>query len=139
MPNSFGKLFTVTTWGESHGAGVGAVVDGCPPRLPLDVAEIQAELDRRRPGQSDIVTPRKGTSIMDPGEAHIVITVRDLDAHDFAFDGQPCSANYGKRLDLRVLRWSDGRFVPFWVESAEFEPWVDPQAQVTIALGEVAA
>ncbi len=59
MPNSFGKLFTVTTWGESHGAAVGAVVDGCPPRLAIDVAEIQAELDRRRPGQSDIVTPRK--------------------------------------------------------------------------------
>lgn len=59
MPNAFGKLFTVTTWGESHGPAVGAVVDGCPPRLPLDVAEIQAELDRRRPGQSDIVTPRK--------------------------------------------------------------------------------
>jgi chorismate synthase len=59
MPNTFGKLFTVTTWGESHGLAVGAVVDGCPPRLPLDVAEIQAELDRRRPGQSDIVTPRK--------------------------------------------------------------------------------
>lgn len=59
MPNTFGKLFTVTTWGESHGLAVGAVIDGCPPRLPLDVAEIQAELDRRRPGQSDIVTPRK--------------------------------------------------------------------------------
>ncbi len=59
MPNSFGKLFTVTTWGESHGLAVGVVVDGCPPRLPLDLAEIQAELDRRRPGQSDIVTPRK--------------------------------------------------------------------------------
>ncbi|HVU34269.1 MAG TPA: chorismate synthase [Opitutaceae bacterium] len=59
MPNTFGKLFTVTTWGESHGPGVGAVVDGCPPRLPLEAAEIQAELDRRRPGQSDIVTPRK--------------------------------------------------------------------------------
>ncbi len=59
MPNTFGKLFTVTTWGESHGPAVGAVIDGCPPRLPLDVAEIQAELDRRRPGQSDIVTPRK--------------------------------------------------------------------------------
>ena len=59
MPNSFGKLFTVTTWGESHGPAVGAVVDGCPPRLPIDAAEIQAELDRRRPGQSDIVTPRK--------------------------------------------------------------------------------
>jgi chorismate synthase len=59
MPNTFGKLFSVTTWGESHGPAVGAVVDGCPPRLPLEAAEIQAELDRRRPGQSDIVTPRK--------------------------------------------------------------------------------
>jgi chorismate synthase len=59
MPNSFGKLFQVTTWGESHGPAVGAVVDGCPPRLPITAAEIQAELDRRRPGQSDIVTPRK--------------------------------------------------------------------------------
>src|ERR1700752_4588673 len=59
MPNTFGKLFTVTTWGESHGPAVGAVVDGCPPRLPLELAEIQVELDRRRPGQSDIVTPRK--------------------------------------------------------------------------------
>jgi len=58
MPNSFGKLFTVTTWGESHGAGIGVVVDGCPPLLPLAVEEIQAGLDRRRPGQSDITTPR---------------------------------------------------------------------------------
>lgn len=59
MPNSFGKLFTVTTWGESHGAAIGVVVDGCPPGLSLTADEIQAELDRRRPGQSDIVTPRK--------------------------------------------------------------------------------
>src|SRR3954470_16150580 len=59
MGNVFGTLFRVTTWGESHGLAVGAVVDGCPPRLPLDAAEIQIELDRRRPGQSDIVTPRK--------------------------------------------------------------------------------
>jgi chorismate synthase len=59
MPNTFGKLFTLTTWGESHGPAVGVVIDGCPPRLPLEAAEIQAELDRRRPGQSDIVTPRK--------------------------------------------------------------------------------
>lgn len=59
MPNTFGHLFTVTTWGESHGPAIGAVVDGCPPRLPLTEADIQAELDRRRPGQSDIVTPRK--------------------------------------------------------------------------------
>jgi len=59
MANSFGKLFTVTTWGESHGPAVGAVIDGCPPQLPITAAEIQAELDRRRPGQSDIVTPRQ--------------------------------------------------------------------------------
>jgi len=59
MPNSFGKLFKITTWGESHGAAVGVVVDGCPPNLPLTSEEIQFELDRRRPGQSDIVTPRK--------------------------------------------------------------------------------
>jgi chorismate synthase len=59
MPNTFGKLFTISTWGESHGPAVGVVVDGCPPNLPLTPEEIQAELDRRRPGQSDIVTPRK--------------------------------------------------------------------------------
>jgi chorismate synthase len=61
MPNSFGKLFTISTWGESHGGGIGVVVDGCPPGLPLTETDIQHELDRRRPGQSDIVTPRKET------------------------------------------------------------------------------
>ena len=59
MSNVFGKLFTISTWGESHGPAVGVVIDGCPPRLPLTGAEVQAELDRRRPGQSDITTPRK--------------------------------------------------------------------------------
>ncbi len=59
MPNSFGKIFTISTWGESHGPGIGVVIDGCPPLLPLSEADIQAELDRRKPGQSDIVTPRK--------------------------------------------------------------------------------
>jgi len=59
MPNTFGHLFSITTWGESHGGGVGVVVDGCPPRLPITAEEIQVELDRRRPGQSDISTPRK--------------------------------------------------------------------------------
>ena len=59
MSNSFGQLFRITTWGESHGPAVGVVIDGCPPRLPLDAGEIQADLDRRRPGQSDITTPRK--------------------------------------------------------------------------------
>jgi len=58
MANTFGHLFRITTWGESHGGGVGVVVDGCPPRLKLFEADIQPELDRRRPGQSRIVSPR---------------------------------------------------------------------------------
>ena len=59
MGSSFGVLFRITTFGESHGPGLGLVIDGCPPRLALDVAEIQAELDRRRPGQSRLVSQRK--------------------------------------------------------------------------------
>jgi len=61
MANTFGHLFRVTTWGESHGGGVGVVVDGCPPCLKLSEGDIQPDLDRRRPGQSKIVTPRKET------------------------------------------------------------------------------
>jgi chorismate synthase len=57
--NTFGTLFRITTWGESHGAAVGVVVDGCPAGLLLDESDIQEELNRRRPGQSDITTPRK--------------------------------------------------------------------------------
>lgn len=60
MPgNSFGQLFRITTFGESHGGGVGVVIDGCPPGLALSEADIQPELDRRKPGQSKITTPRK--------------------------------------------------------------------------------
>ena len=59
MGSTFGHLFRVTTFGESHGPGLGCVIDGCPPRLPLDVAQIQHELDRRRPGQSRLVSQRK--------------------------------------------------------------------------------
>jgi chorismate synthase len=59
MGNTFGHLFRITTWGESHGGGVGVVVDGCPPRLELTEADIQPDLNRRRPGQSKIVTPRQ--------------------------------------------------------------------------------
>jgi chorismate synthase len=59
MGNTFGHLFRITTWGESHGGAVGVVVDGCPPRLALTEADIQAELDRRRPGQSRITTQRQ--------------------------------------------------------------------------------
>ncbi|MFD2246108.1 chorismate synthase [Pontibacter ruber] len=59
MSNSYGKIFRITTFGESHGAAVGVIVDGCPAGLEISEAEIQQALDRRRPGQSDITTPRK--------------------------------------------------------------------------------
>jgi chorismate synthase len=59
MGNTFGKAFSITTWGESHGPAIGVVIDGCPPGLELTEADIQLELDRRRPGQSEIATPRQ--------------------------------------------------------------------------------
>lgn len=58
MSSVFGKLFTISTWGESHGAGLGAVVDGCPAGLPLDPSDLQFYLDRRRPGQNQLTTQR---------------------------------------------------------------------------------
>lgn len=95
VPNVFGKLFTIATWGESHGAAVGVVIDGCPPRLPLAVAEIQAELDRRRPGQSDITTPRKEADQVEilaglyegrTTGAPLSLLVRNTDARPGAYD-----------------------------------------------------
>ncbi len=59
MSSQFGEIFRIATWGESHGGGVGVVVDGCPPLIELSEEDIQIDLDRRRPGQSEIVTPRK--------------------------------------------------------------------------------
>jgi chorismate synthase len=59
MGNTFGQLFRITTFGESHGGGIGVVIDGCPPKIDISEAEIQRELDRRRPGQSKITTQRK--------------------------------------------------------------------------------
>ncbi|MCB1226055.1 MAG: chorismate synthase [Verrucomicrobiales bacterium] len=58
MSSTLGTLFRLSTFGESHGPGVGVVIDGCPPHIPLTPADLQRELDRRRPGQSKIVTPR---------------------------------------------------------------------------------
>jgi len=61
VASTFGELFRISTWGESHGPGIGVVVDGCPPRLPVAREEIQLELDRRRPGQSRITSHRNET------------------------------------------------------------------------------
>lgn len=95
MGSIFGEQFRIATWGESHGGGVGVVVDGCPPGLPLAVEDIQVELDRRRPGQSDITTPRKepdrveifsgihnGVTLGTP----IAMQVRNQDARPSAYD-----------------------------------------------------
>ena len=57
--NSFGKLFTVTSFGESHGLALGAIVDGCPPGIPLTEEDLQADLDRRKPGTSRHTTQRR--------------------------------------------------------------------------------
>src|SRR4051812_2576865 len=62
--NTFGHMFRVTTFGESHGVAIGCVVDGCPPLIPLDVADIQADLDRRKPGQSRFTTQRQEADIV---------------------------------------------------------------------------
>jgi chorismate synthase len=70
--NTFGSHFRVTTFGESHGPAVGVIVDGCPPRLPLAIEEVQRELDRRRPGQSSITTQRR-----EPDTVEILSGVHD--------------------------------------------------------------
>src|SRR2546426_5537405 len=73
--NTFGHLFRVTTFGESHGAAIGCVVDGCPPKIPLKAADIQHDLDRRRPGQSRFTTQRR-----EPDEVKILSGVMTDDA-----------------------------------------------------------
>ena len=65
--NTFGRLFTVTTFGESHGLGLGCVIDGCPPGLELSAADLQPDLDRRKPGTSRFTTQRK-----EPDEVQIL-------------------------------------------------------------------
>lgn len=95
MSSTFGRLFTITTFGESHGAGVGVLVDGMPPGLPVDAAAVQRELDRRRPGQSAITTQRQeadrveivsgvyeGLSLGTP----ILMMVRNTDARSKDYD-----------------------------------------------------
>ena len=95
MASTLGTLFRISTWGESHGGGVGVVIDGCPPRIPVTLEIIQRELDRRRPGQSEIVTPRQEAdaaeilSGMQDGltlGTPIAIFVRNTDQRPEAYD-----------------------------------------------------
>jgi chorismate synthase len=122
MPNTFGHLFQITTWGESHGGGVGVVVDGCPPRIPLTEADIQVDLDRRRPGQSKIVTPRKETDTCQilsgtfEGQTlgtPISIWVRNEDQRPEAYKEmetlyRPSHADYTYQAKYGIRNWQGG-------------------------------
>jgi len=122
MANTFGQLFRITTWGESHGGGVGVVVDGCPPRLPLTEADIQPDLDRRRPGQSKIVSPRKesdtvqilsGTFEGQTLGTPISMLVRNEDARPEAYSEmatkfRPSHADYTYQAKFGIRAWPGG-------------------------------
>ena len=122
MSSTFGSIFRVSTWGESHGVGTGVVIDGCPPRIPLTAEDIQRELDRRRPGQSDIVTPRKeedrveilsgvldGLTLGTP----IALLVRNKDARSSSYDEmqhtyRPSHADYCYDAKYGIRAWAGG-------------------------------
>src|SRR6478735_1900617 len=122
MANSFGQLLRISTWGESHGGGVGVVVDGCPPKIALSEADIQVDLDRRRPGQSEIVTPRaeedrcqilsgvfQGKTTGTP----ICVAVMNKDARPEAYKEmetafRPSHADYTYEAKYGIRNWQGG-------------------------------
>src|SRR5213593_5018572 len=122
MSNTFGQLFRVTTFGESHGGGIGVVIDGCPPRIEISEAEIQRELDRRRPGQSKLTTQRKekdrcwilsgifeGKTLGTP----LTIMVRNKDARpedysEIAGKFRPSHADYTYEAKYGIRNWQGG-------------------------------
>ena len=122
MSSRFGQVFQISSFGESHGGGVGVVVDGCPPRLPLSVEEIQRDLDRRRPGQSRLTTPRQeadqveilsgvfeGATLGTP----IAMLVRNKDARPSAYEHmkdvfRPSHADYTTEAKYGIRNWQGG-------------------------------
>src|SRR5256714_14155556 len=122
MGNTFGQLFRVATFGESHGGGIGVVIDGCPPKIDISDADIQRELDRRRPGQSKITTQRKeedrceilsgvfdGQTLGTP----IGILVRNKDARpqDYAATKEkfrPSHADFTYQAKYGIRNWQGG-------------------------------
>jgi len=122
MSSQLGTIFRITTFGESHGGGVGVVVDGCPPRLALSAEEIQRDLDRRRPGQSRLTTPRQeadrveilsgvfeGRTLGSP----IALLVRNEDARPEAYTDmkdvyRPSHADYTTEAKYGVRNWQGG-------------------------------
>ncbi len=122
MSSRFGHVFQIASFGESHGGGVGVVVDGCPPRLAISVDEIQKDLDRRRPGQSRLTTPRKeadeveilsgvfkGLTLGTP----IAMVVRNTDARPEAYRHmkdlyRPSHADYTTDAKYGIRNWQGG-------------------------------
>src|SRR6266545_3417725 len=122
MGNTFGQLFRVTTFGESHGGGIGVIIDGCPPKIDISEAEIQQELDRRRPGQSKITTQRKeedrceilsgvfeGKTLGTP----ITVLVRNEDARPEAYEAmretfRPAHADFTYQAKYGIRNWQGG-------------------------------
>ena len=122
MGSSFGTLFRISTFGESHGTAVGVVVDGCPPRLPLAVEEIQRELDRRRPGQSAITTQRREADAVEilsgvhEGQTlgtPIAMVVRNQDQRGGDYEEmktkyRPSHADYTYQAKFGIRAWQGG-------------------------------
>lgn len=122
MTSTFGTLFRITTFGESHGGGVGVVIDGCPPLLEICEAEIQKDLDRRKPGQSKITTPRQESDICEilsgvfEGKTTgtpIAILVRNKDARsqdytEMAIKYRPSHADATYDAKYGIRNWQGG-------------------------------
>ena len=120
--STFGQIFQVSTFGESHGGGVGVVIEGCPPRLELAAEDIQLELDRRRPGQSRLVTQRKEADTVEilsgvfEGRTlgtSIALLVRNTDARSAAYDHlkdlyRPSHADYTTEAKYGIRNWQGG-------------------------------
>ena len=122
MGDSLGRLFRVTTWGESHGVGLGVVIDGVPAGMPLDLERVQQELDRRRPGQSKLTTPRKESDRLEllsglwegktTGTA-LAFFIRNADArsaayHDLARVYRPSHADFTYQAKYGWRDWRGG-------------------------------
>lgn len=122
MGSSFGVLFRITTFGESHGGGVGVVLDGCPPRLRISVEEIQRDLDRRRPGQSRLTTPRAEADKVEilsgvfEGQTlgtSLAMLVRNEDARSSSYEAfkdvyRPSHADYTYEAKYGIRNWQGG-------------------------------
>ena len=122
MASTFGTLFRVATWGESHGGGIGVVVDGCPPRLPLVTEDIQRDLDRRRPGQSRLTTQRQegdeAEILSGIFEGHtlgtpIAVLVRNADARPEVYEHlkdvyRPSHADFTYDAKYGARNWQGG-------------------------------